>query len=182
MTAPLPLFTIGHSTRTQDEFLALLEGAGIECLVDVRRLPGSTRFPQFDQEVLAAALERHCVRYVYLKALGGLRGRTLPRDDPRNALWRNASFRRYADYALVSTDFAEGLATLERLAASQRTCVMCAEAVWWRCHRRIIADWWLAHGGQAWHLMEHGKQVAATLTPGASVSAGEVTYPAAAGA
>ncbi len=169
------IFTIGHSNRPLADFLALLAESAIECVVDVRRLPGSRACPQYDADALTASLAEVGIDYVHMTALGGRRGRTLPGDDTRNAMWRNASFRRYADYAL-GEDFAEGLADLEARAKRQRCTVMCAEAVWWRCHRRIIADHLLARGWQVMHIMGPGKVTEASLTPGAKVDGNEVTY------
>ncbi len=170
------IFTIGHSSRPLPEFLSLLDAAQIDCVVDVRRLPGSRAFPQYDANALTGSLRHAGHDYVHIPGLGGRRGRTLPTDDMRNALWRHASFRHYADYAL-SPAFRQALAELEALAQRQRCAVMCAEAVWWRCHRRIIADYLLARGHAVWHIMGPGKIVAADLTPGAMVADDAVTYP-----
>ena len=133
--APAAIWTIGHSTRTLEEFLALLAAYSIEAIADVRRFPGSRRQPQFARDVLAACLPAHGVGYQWFPQLGGRR-RTRP-DSPNNA-WRNAAFRGYADH-LASAEFAEGLAARLAYAARQRTAVMCAEAVSWRCHRSIIS-------------------------------------------
>ncbi|HEX7341989.1 MAG TPA: DUF488 domain-containing protein [Rhodanobacteraceae bacterium] len=172
----LPIFTIGHSTRPLADFLALLAESRIACVVDVRSLPGSRAFPQYDADALRASLAQAGIGYAYMPALGGRRGRSLPMGDARNALWHNASFRHYADYACTSP-FAEALCEFEVHAARERCVLMCAEAVWWRCHRRIIADHLLARGQAVWHIMAPGKVVPATLTPGARVTAEMVTYP-----
>jgi len=171
-----PIFTIGHSSRPLAVFLDLLAASDIACVVDVRRLPGSRAFPQYDADALRDALAAVDIDYAHMTGLGGRRGRTLPADDTRNAMWRNASFRRYADYALTEP-FADALAELESRAARERCTLMCAEAVWWRCHRRIIADHLLAHGHEVFHIMGPGKVVPATLTPGARVNGETVTYP-----
>jgi len=170
------IFTIGHSNHPLADFLALLAESAIACVVDVRRLPGSRAFPQYDADALRESLAQTGIDYVHMAALGGRRGRSLPAEDTRNAMWRNASFRRYADYALTP-DFAEGLEQLEARAARQRCAVMCAEAVWWRCHRRIIADHLIARGWQVMHIMGSCKVVPATLTPGAHVAHDAVIYP-----
>lgn len=174
--APDSIFTIGHSSRPLTDFLALLAESAVACVADVRRLPGSRAFPQYDADALRESLAQAGIDYVHMAALGGRRRRSLPADDTRNAMWRNASFRRYADYALTP-DFAEGLAQLEARARRQCCAVMCAEAVWWRCHRRIIADHLIARGWKVMHIMGPDKIVPATLTPGAHVANGEVTYP-----
>lgn len=171
------LYTIGHSTREMSEFVELLQENKIECLVDVRSLPGSTKFPRFNQENLAVVLPQAGIEYVYFKALGGLRKRVLPKDDRRNAWWQNASFKRYADYACTEPFF-EAFDQLIALAKQKRCCVMCAEAVWWRCHRRIIADHWLAQGFAVWHIMAPHHIVAASLTEAAHVEGNIITYPA----
>ncbi|HEX7381595.1 MAG TPA: DUF488 domain-containing protein [Nevskiaceae bacterium] len=175
MAAP-DVYTIGHSNRTIDEFIALLREAGVQRLIDIRRLPGSRACPQFDAEPFKASLAQAGIDYCWLQALGGRRGRSLPKDDARNAFWENLSFRHYADYALTPP-FAEGLAQLEAFAARQRCAIMCAEAVWWRCHRRIVTDHLLARGHRVFHIMGPGQIRPASLTRGALASGGSVTYP-----
>lgn len=175
--APLPIFTIGHSTRSLDEFLSLLDEFEVDCVLDVRRHPGSRAFPQYDSEALRESLTQAGVEYRHLAALGGRRSGHAKRSESNNTLWTNASFRRYADYA-ESEEFHEGLAELETLAREQRCALMCAEAVWWRCHRRIIADFLLARSYEVRHIMGPGKALSATLTPGAKVAASGVDYPA----
>ncbi len=163
-----PIFTIGHSTRSAAEFLALLQEHGVQCVVDVRKLTGSRRYPHFNADTLAPALAADGIAYLHIAALGGRRGRTLAPGVPSpNGFWSNDSFRRYADYALASNDFAEGLQQLLALASTQRCAVMCAEAVWWRCHRRIIADYLLLHGRVVQHILSAGRIDAAQLTSGA---------------
>lgn len=165
-----PIFTIGHSTHSYAEFLALLQSHGVQCVVDVRTLAGSRRYPHFNSEVLSSALAADGIAYVHLAALGGLRGRTLaPGVASPNGFWTNESFRRYADYALLSSEFAQGLAQLLALASTQRCAVMCAEAVWWRCHRRIIADYLLLHGRCVQHILSAHRADAAQPTPGAQL-------------
>jgi len=172
------VLTVGHSTHPIDEFISLLAGAGVTHLVDVRTIPGSRRNPQFNEEELRPSIEAAGLRYVREKRLGGLRSadRTVPPEV--NGYWENQSFHCYADYAL-GEEFEAGLAELIALAASPRLpAIMCAEAVWWRCHRRVIADFLLARGVPVAHLMPDGKIALATLTPGAQVQAGSVRYPA----
>lgn len=171
-----PVFTIGHSTRPVAELIALLGEAGSDLLADIRAFPRSRSNPQFNGPVLQEALAESGVAYRYLPALGGRRhGR---KADSPNMLWRNESFRAYADYA-GTAEFRAGLGELCALAAGHRCAIMCAEAVWWRCHRRIVADYLLAGGFEVIHILGPGKLTAATLTPGARESAdGGLVYPA----
>jgi uncharacterized protein (DUF488 family) len=174
-----PLYTIGHSTRPVSEFIEILRASAVSRVVDVRRIPWSYRNPQFDMTVLPSTLARAGLDYVHLAALGGLRvkGTRAKADD--NAGWENRSFRNYADYALTPP-FREGLDELLAM-ASERTCaIMCAEAVWWRCHRRIVSDHLLAQGVRVVHLLTRTTQMTASLTAFAAVDAhGIVRYPAA---
>lgn len=176
----LPFFTVGHSTRSLEEFLALLQSAEIGVVVDVRRLPGSRRYPHFDQDPLSASLDGAGIGYEHLVALTGRRPRNREVDAEVNGFWQNRSFHNYADHALTG-EFAEGLAQLRGWGAERRAAVMCSEAVWWRCHRRIIADHLLARGEQVLHLMETDSMPPAQLTSGAVVDPddGRVTYPSA---
>lgn len=179
MSLTSPIFTIGHSTRPLAEFLDLLAEPRIECVVDVRRLPGSRAYPQYDAAALRASLRQAGIDYWHLAALGGLRRAAEAPAQADDAFWTNPSFRRYAAYAQTAA-FAEGLQALEARAVEQRCTLMCAEAVWWRCHRRIIADYLLAHGRHVLHMMGPGKLVPATLTLGAVVMEGEPAYRSAA--
>lgn len=173
----LPFFTIGHSTRTLEEFTGLLNEARIELLADVRSLPGSRAFPQFNLENLSVSLPEAGIEYTHLTKLGGRRGPTKEIAPDVNGFWENKSFRKYADYALTDA-FEEGFAELIALGRKKRTAIMCSEAVWWRCHRRIITDYLLARGETVFHIMGPRKVDAATLTPGAIVRAdGKVVYP-----
>lgn len=165
---PEPIFTVGHSTRSAAEFLALLQQHGVQCVVDVRKLTGSRRYPHFNADALADALALEGIGYVHIAALGGRRGRTLPAGEPSpNGFWTNDSFRRYADYALASNAFEAGLQQLLDLASTQRCAVMCAEAVWWRCHRRIIADYLQLHGRSVQHILSPSHTEPAQPTAGA---------------
>ena len=177
MPAP-PFFTIGHSTRSIEEFTGLLREAGVEQLVDVRTVPRSRTNPQFNRDSLPESLEASAIGYSYLQALGGLRPRSKTVATGVNGFWENASFHNYADYAL-GDDFRAGFAELLALGHHQRSAIMCAEAVWWRCHRRILADHLLARGEQVFHILGPGHIEPAMLTRGAVVQAdGSVQYPA----
>ncbi len=136
---PNPLYTIGHSTRSSEEFLALLRAAAIELVADVRTVPRSRANPQFNSDVLRQTLADHQIAYEHIASLGGLRGRSRQIPSSLNDFWTNTSFHNYADYAMTAP-FRQGLAELQRLGKAHRTAIMCSEAVWWRCHRRIIAD------------------------------------------
>jgi uncharacterized protein (DUF488 family) len=170
------LYTIGHSTRALGELIGMLHEAGITRLADVRRIPRSGRQPQFNIDTLPAALASEGIDYRHLPALGGRRG---ARKDAasRNTLWRVQSFRNYADYAETAA-FRDGFAEMERLAADRPTAIMCAEAVWWRCHRRVVADYAIARGWEVVHLMAPGHRQAGVLTDGAVPRPdGTVAYP-----
>lgn len=181
----MSFISIGHSDRSSDAFLALLTGANVGLLVDVRKLAGSRRFPQFNADALAPLLAEHGIGYTHLDALTGRRPRSHTVPPETNALWQNQSFHNYADYALTA-EFAAGLERLRECGlageaaggARRNVAIMCAEAVWWRCHRRIIADHLLAHGEKVEHVISAAEPKPATLTPGAVVAAGVVTYPA----
>jgi uncharacterized protein (DUF488 family) len=173
------VFTIGHSTRPIEAFIALLRASGIDLLVDVRAIPGSRHNPQFGAEALRASLEACGIAYRHMPELGGRRrGRASEAPSP-NSLWKNAAFRAYADYALTPP-FRAGLARLLALVRVRRCAVMCAEAVWWRCHRRIIADYLLAAGEEVLHIMAPHDIEPARMTEGARrTPAGALLYPAA---
>jgi uncharacterized protein (DUF488 family) len=172
-----PFFTIGHSTRPIDEFVALLAGAEVKLVVDVRTVPRSRTNPQFNRDALPASLAPHGVAYEHLATLGGLRGLQRDVSPDMNAFWANASFHNYADYAL-SEEFRSGLQNLRELGHSTRCSVMCAESVWWRCHRRIIADYLIAAGEEVFHILGPGHVEPAHLTPAAQVSPNRtITYP-----
>ena len=176
--SPPPVFTIGHSTRTIPEFVELLRVGAVEEVVDIRTVPRSRTNPQYDLDALPGALAAYQIGHRYLAALGGLRKKTPGIAPEVNGLWRNKSFHNYADYALTA-EYAAGLAELIDLAATRRCAIMCAEAVWWRCHRRIVADYLLLRGREVLHLMAPAKADPAKLTPGAVPTDGRLTYPAA---
>jgi uncharacterized protein (DUF488 family) len=177
MAAPPPVYTVGHSTRTIAEFVALLRLGEVREVVDIRTVPRSRTNPQYNLDALPDALARYQIGHRQLAALGGLRKRTPGVAPEVNALWRNDSFHRYADYALTEP-FAEGLRELLALSAGRRCAIMCAEAVWWRCHRRIVTDYLLLHGREVLHLMGPARVEPASLTPGATPAGGVLTYPA----
>jgi uncharacterized protein (DUF488 family) len=176
----LPFFTIGHSTRSLAEFTELLGESEVQLVVDVRSIPRSRTNPQFNADTLPESLSASQVGYEPIAKLSGLRGRQhLPEPSP-NDYWRLTSFHNYADYALTA-GFAAGFARLRALGAERRCAIMCAEAVWWRCHRRIIADHLLAAGESVVHIMGPGHVEPASFTPGAVVRGDRtVIYPAAA--
>jgi uncharacterized protein (DUF488 family) len=171
-----PFFTIGHSTRSIDEFVDLLSNAEVRLVVDVRTIPRSRTNPQYNSEALAKALSESQIDYEHIAALGGLRGRK--RDVPAdlNSFWRNQRFHNYADYAM-SEDFHSGLIRLRELGHATQCTIMCAEAVWWRCHRRIIADYLIAAGETVFHILGRKHLEPARMTGAAKIGpAGTLTY------
>jgi uncharacterized protein (DUF488 family) len=172
-----PIFTIGHSTRGVSELVALLRQVSVDLLVDVRSVPRSRANPQFNNNALPAALAAQGIAYRHLAELGGLRGRRKDRTPSPNTLWRSEAFRNYADYT-GTVAFREGLDALKAFAREHCCAIMCAEAVWWRCHRRIIADYLLAEGIPVEHIMGPGKIGRATPTPGSRPGPdGTLIYP-----
>jgi len=161
----MTVFTIGHSTRSTEVFLAALARSGVDCVVDVRRFPRSRRHPHFNAEALAQSLPAAGVAYRPMPELGGRRERRKGVRSP-HTLWREEPFRNYADYA-ESAEFRAALDALIALGRERRVAIMCAEAVWWRCHRRIIADYLLAAGEAVTHILDVGKEEPARLTEGA---------------
>jgi uncharacterized protein (DUF488 family) len=169
------VYSIGHSTRAIEELIAMLADAGVTRVADVRLIPRSRRHPHFNSDQAAASLAEAGIDYHHLPSLGGRRS---ARKDAvsRNTLWRVDAFRHYADYAETPA-FAEALGALERLARERPTAYMCAEAVWWRCHRRLITDYLLVRGWDVVHLLAPGQQEIASLTRGAVVqSDGTIEY------
>ena len=174
----MPFFTIGHSTRSVAELIELLTNAEVRLLADIRTVPRSRTNPQFNRDTLPGALASSGISYEHMAALGGLRpkSRTVPRGV--NGFWTNDSFHNFADYAL-SEEFRSGLGRLLEEGSRERCAIMCSEAVWWRCHRRIVSDYLIAHHEEVFHIMGHGRLEAAQLTPGAVIRADErVVYPA----
>jgi len=166
------IWTVGHSSRTIDGFVELLRAHAIECVADVRRHAGSRKHPQFNPDALARSLREVGVYYEAMPALGGRRH---ARQDSRHTVWRNPSFRGYADY-MDTTDFARALEALEGVAAAKRTAIMCAEAVWWRCHRSMIADALKAKGWRVLHILAEGPAKEHPYTPAASIVDGHLVY------
>jgi uncharacterized protein (DUF488 family) len=170
-------FTIGHSTRPIEEFAALLKDAHVKLVVDVRTVPRSRTNPQFNRDILPASLALQGVAYEHCPALGGLRGKQPGVAPDVNAFWKNGSFHNYADYAR-SEEFRSGLEKLRALGRTACSTVMCAESLWWRCHRRIIADYLIAAGEEVLHILGPGHIEQARLTPAARVEPnGRLTYP-----
>lgn len=166
------IWTIGHSTRPIQEFLELLTQYHIETVADVRSLPGSRKYPQYDQRPFSITLAEHTIGYTWFKNLGGRRP---THAGSVNTVWRNASFRGYADY-MMSAEFEKAMDELHELAACSRTVVMCAEAVWWRCHRSMIADALCAQGTQVVHIMGAKHDVLHPMTAPARIVDGHLTY------
>lgn len=163
----MTIFTIGHSTRSLEDFIAALAAAGVGAIADIRRFPKSRRYPHFNSENLAPALAAAGIAYRHFPALGGRRGKRADGKPSPHTLWREETFRNFADYA--ETD--EFRAAFDELRAMERAgtpAIMCAEAVWWRCHRRIVADYLLAADVAVEHIFDAGKREAAKLTPGAA--------------
>lgn len=177
MSATRPVFTIGHSTRTIPDFVEILGGGAVQLVIDVRTVPRSRTNPQYNADVLPAELAPHGIDYDRIAELGGLRGRSRDVLPEVNGFWNNRSFHNYADYAL-SDSFESGLEKLMAVAHGRAAAIMCSEAVWWRCHRRIIADYLLVRGREVIHLMGSGRKEEALLTPGAVPVDGHLTYPA----
>lgn len=168
------LYTIGHSTRSIEEFIALLKAAQVELLADVRRFPGSRRHPQFGQAAVAQSLAKAGIEYRHFPDLGGRRS---ARKDSPNTAWRNAAFRGYADY-MMSEAFHDAVDRLIELASHKCTAIMCAEALWWQCHRGLIADYLKAAGHKVIHLVGAGKTEEHPYTSAARIVNGQLSYAA----
>jgi uncharacterized protein (DUF488 family) len=167
------IWTIGHSTRTIDEFISLLKENEIKLLADVRAFPGSKRYPQFKKEALAELLTAHGIRYEHFPELGGKRK---SKPDSRNTAWRNASFRGYADH-METEQFQKGIESLLGVAAETgATAIMCAEAVWWRCHRSLIADYLKSRGMEVMNILSANKVELHPYTSAARIVNGELSY------
>jgi uncharacterized protein (DUF488 family) len=176
---PSPFFTIGHSTRDIGEFVGLLETSQVRLVIDVRAIPRSRTNPQFNRETFPETLSGFQIGYEYIAELGGRRPQVKGVPPDVNGFWENQSFHNYADYAMGSRSFHSGFASLLELGRARRCTVMCAEAVWWRCHRRIIADYLLAAGEQVFHILGPGAVDPANRTPAAVPHpGGALTYPA----
>jgi uncharacterized protein (DUF488 family) len=167
------IWTIGHSTRTIEEFIGALRANGIKLVADVRLLPGSKRYPQFNKEKLAKSLSEAGIGYEHFRELGG---RRKAKKDSRNTAWRNEAFRGYADY-METAEFPQGLARLQEMAERHGAiAIMCAEAVWWRCHRSLIADYLKAQGTEVIHIFDAKKTEPHAFTPAAKIVNGSLSY------
>jgi uncharacterized protein (DUF488 family) len=172
-----PFYTIGHATRPIDQFIALLQGAEVTLIVDVRTIPHSRANPQYDRNALPRSLAAFHIGYEHVATLGGLRGRDRDAAPSINAFWQNESFHNYADYAMGDS-FRSGLARLRELGHEQCCAIMCAETLWWRCHRRIIADYLLAAGETVFHILGPGHMEPARMNVAARPDlSGCLTYP-----
>ena len=169
---PKRIWTIGHSTRSAEEFHQLLQDNRIQVLVDVRSFPGSRRYPQFNKERLAEFLEENGIEYVHMKELGG---RRRARRDSKNTAWQNEGFRGYADYT-ETEEFEQGIERLLDLAKKKRTAIMCAEALWWRCHRSLIADVLKVRGVEVIHIVDARKTETHPYTSAARIVDGRLSY------
>lgn len=170
-TAPL-IYTIGHSTHSLAEFLEMLRSFDIKILADIRSMPGSRKFPQFDQENLKTAMEKAGIHYIYLSNLGG---RRKPKKDSKNTRWNNPSFRAYADY-METEDFKNAIDQLKHIALKQNTAIMCSEAVWWRCHRSMVSDCLKAQKWTVLHIMTAAKVQDHKYTSPARIVGNSVFY------
>mgnify|MGYP003295859058 CR=1 FL=1 len=166
------IWTIGHSTRTLDSFIAMLQSFAITQLVDVRHFPGSRKFPHFNKDVLMETLPKAGIKYIHLEALGGRR-KAAP--DSQNTAWRHAAFKGYADY-METGAFEQGMQELEQMALQVPTAYMCSEAVWWRCHRSMISDYLKVKGWNVQHIMELAKAKEHPFTAPAQVVDGRLFY------
>jgi uncharacterized protein (DUF488 family) len=171
-TAKNSIYTIGHSTRTIEEFLALMLSFGIKVLADIRRLPGSRKYPQFDQDQLKISLREKGIEYVYIEDLGGRRKLS---SSAAKTAWRNKSFQAYAGY-METEAFEEGAKVLKSYAAEQPTAMMCSEAVWWRCHRSMVSDYLKAKGWEVLHIMSEGKATEHPYTSPARIIGDRIFY------
>src|SRR3989442_2651836 len=172
MESALSIWTVGHSTRSAEEFKEILFAHQIEVLVDVRSFPGSRRYPHFNKPELSRWLESDGITYVHLPALGG---RRRPSPESKNTAWKNSSFRAYADH-MESEDFRAGVEALLELAHNNRTAIMCAEAVWSRCHRSLIADFLKAKGVEVIHILDARKTEIHPYTSSARIVEGRLSY------
>ena len=171
MKTPL-IYTIGHSTHTIEVFIAMSQSFEIQTIVDIRRFPGSRKFPQFDQDNLKKSLEKVGIQYISMLELGG---RRKPNKDSKNTIWKNESFRGYADY-METAEFKNAVVDLEEIARKKTTVYMCAEAVWWRCHRSMVSDFLKAKGWTVLHILNVHKTEEHPYTSPARIVDGVVCY------
>ncbi len=177
MSAPHPIYTIGHSTRSIADFVELLKVGRVELVVDIRSIARSRTNPQYNLDTLPTSLAAYQIGHAQILELGGLRKKSTTVAPEVNGFWLNRSFHNYADYAL-SGEFRAGLHRLLELAAGRRSAIMCAEAVWWRCHRRIVADYLLHESREVFHLMDPSRAEPARMNEAARVAADGLVYPA----
>ena len=169
---PVTIYTIGHSTPTIEVFLSMLESFDIKTIVDIRRFPGSRKFPQFSQDNLKIALEEAGIQYIAMLDLGG---RRKPNNDSKNTIWKNESFRGYADY-METAAFENAIVKLEEIALKQTTAYMCSEALWYRCHRAMVSDYLKAKGWNVLHIMKIAKFQEHKYTEPARIVDGKIYY------
>ena len=168
----MKIWTVGHSTRSGEEFVQILLAQGVEVLVDVRTYPSSHRYPQFNRDALRESLKDAGIDYKHEPRLGG---RRKARPDSHNSAWRNEQFRGYADH-METEEFKNGVRELLELASSKRVAIMCAEAVWWRCHRSLISDYLKAEGHEVIHILDEKKTEEHPYTSAARIVNGELSY------
>lgn len=166
------IYTIGHSTRTLEHFVDMLKSFEVELLVDIRHFPGSRKYPHFNKDSLQVSIPKYGIEYRHLIDLGGRRKANV---DSKNSVWRHPAFRGYADY-METSEFKDSAAGLEKLARHKTTAIMCSEAVWWRCHRSMVADYLKANGWTVMHIMETGSAKEHPYTAPAKVVGGSLTY------
>jgi uncharacterized protein (DUF488 family) len=166
------IWTIGHSTRSFEEFLTMLKSFNIELIADIRSFPGSRKFPQFNKEALEISLPQNSIKYVHIKNLGG---RRKANSDSKNTAWRHLAFRSYADY-METVAFKDGIDELEKISVKQRVAYMCSEAVWWRCHRSMVSDYLKLRGWTVLHIMGIGKETEHPYTSPARIVNGKLNY------
>ena len=172
MVSDKKIFTVGHSTRSGEEFAQLLTAHGVQVLVDVRSFPGSRRYPQFNRTALAESLTKVGIDYKHEPRLGG---RRTPRKDSHNTAWKNSSFRAYADH-METEEFRKGVEDLRELTRDARVAFMCAEALWWRCHRSLISDYLKAAGHTVVHIIDQTKTEEHPFTTAARIVDGQLSY------
>lgn len=166
------IYTIGHSTHSLEKFISMLQSFEVSMVADIRSLPGSGKYPHFNQELLSVSLEENHIHYKHLIGLGG---RRRVKKDSRNTRWVKDAFRGYADY-METDDFADAIKELEKIASLQATAYMCAEAVWWRCHRSMVSDYLKLKGWTVLHIMDVGKVQEHSYTSPARIVNGKLTY------
>jgi uncharacterized protein (DUF488 family) len=166
------IWTIGHSTRSIDDFIAILKSFDIAVLADIRSMPGSNRYPHFNQPALDAALHNAGIRYIHMPDLGG---RRKARPDSANTAWQNKAFMGYADY-METDQFKQAITTLQQIAEKEKVAYMCSEAVWWRCHRSLVSDYLKINGWTVMHIMDLGKATEHPYTSPARPVQGKLFY------